>query len=259
MCTWYITVVHTVCCPSLHGACYAARMTSDSARNRLRERRRKIREEPLPDARDQLLAAAERVLEETPLHDVSVARIYEEAGVSRATFYSYFASKYEILVALHGSVIERLSESFRPFFDASTDIDPDETIATALSSFGEVARQHWGISRAVHEHWHESPELGTLAHVFAKQFTDDLAAEIDRQRDLGIAIPGLDSAALASTLFWCTEHMLYVGLMGVDPNLPEVEDVLEPLVAIWTQAIYGRGPRTSREDRDARRSTSTTL
>lgn len=52
------------------------------------------------DTRTQTFAATEELLERVPLHDLSVAQIIDQAEISRATFYAYFSSKFDVVVGL---------------------------------------------------------------------------------------------------------------------------------------------------------------
>ena len=58
--------------------------------------------------RDEILFATERLLQQSRLHDITVADIIWEADVSRATFYSYFTSKHEVVANLLGNVMSEM-------------------------------------------------------------------------------------------------------------------------------------------------------
>src|SRR5438093_11074143 len=83
-----------------------------------------------------ILATFERLLEERPLHEISVDDLARGAGISRPTFYFYFASKEAVLLSLvdrmiadaraaRGDTVERvaedpptrLREAIRPFYE----------------------------------------------------------------------------------------------------------------------------------------------
>src|SRR5271163_2899950 len=52
-----------------------------------------------------ILTTAERLLEDRPLNDISVDDLAKGAGISRPTFYFYFASKEAVLLTLLDRVI----------------------------------------------------------------------------------------------------------------------------------------------------------
>jgi AcrR family transcriptional regulator len=90
----------------------------DRARPGLRERRKKLTAEELE-------AAAYRLFGERGFDNVTVDDIAAEADVSRRTFFRYFASKEDVLLADHFVQLARRREAWaeRP---------PDEPIVTAL-------------------------------------------------------------------------------------------------------------------------------
>src|SRR3954451_10365512 len=86
-----------------------------------------------------ILAAFERALDERALNEISVDDIARGAGISRPTFYFYFASKEAVLLSLfermlaeadarRGDVLERLGD------------DPRARLREALGAFFEVFR-----------------------------------------------------------------------------------------------------------------------
>jgi TetR/AcrR family transcriptional regulator, ethionamide resistance regulator len=68
----------------------------------------------------------------------------------------------------------------------------------------------------------------------------EIAGEIDRERELGLAPPGAPSRQLAASLLWASEACFYVAGRGVDPQLPDEAAAAETLLRLWIGAIYGR-------------------
>ncbi len=70
------------------------------------ERLRRVR-------REKILKAAERVFGQEGYHNTSITDVIEAAGISRGTFYLYFASKDELFYELVDGFARRLIDSIR--------------------------------------------------------------------------------------------------------------------------------------------------
>jgi TetR/AcrR family transcriptional regulator, ethionamide resistance regulator len=186
--------------------------------------------------------AAERLLADVPLHELSVAQIIAAAEISRATFYFYFSSKFALVSGLLARVMEEIFEVVQPFVQRPEGSSPQETLRQSLTGATRLWRTHRPALRAVHEHWNTTPELRERWLSVVDRFTAAVADQLDRERGAGIAPDGVGSRQLAATLLWGTERCLYVAGLGADPNLPDEEATLEPLLALWLGAFYGRLP-----------------
>jgi AcrR family transcriptional regulator len=186
--------------------------------------------------------ATERLLGKVALHELSVAQIIEAAGISRATFYFYFSSKYAVVTGLLARVMDEIYEVMQPFVRRRSDSVAEEPLRESLEAAAAVWAAHRAPLRAVMEHWHAVPELRTLWLRIVRQFADGLAVDIERERAAGLAPGGTDSRQLADALIWGTERCMYVAGLGADHNLPSEEEIVEPLLALWLGTIYG--PRT---------------
>jgi TetR/AcrR family transcriptional regulator, ethionamide resistance regulator len=193
------------------------------------------------DTRTQIFAATEELLERVPLHDLSVAQIIEHAEISRATFYAYFSSKFDVVVGLLTNVLEDVYDVARPFIERADDEPPDEALRRALEATTRVWRTHRFALRAATEHWHSVAELRTMWLGMVTRFTEGIAGEIERQRAAGIAPPGTDSRELTAVLLWATERSLYVAGLDVGSPLRSEQRSVPALYDVWRGAIYGAG------------------
>lgn len=73
--------------------------------------------------RDQILAAARRVIAELGVERLSVGEVVKAAGLSRSTFYGYFVSRDDLLAALLASGREILAERLREEVDRSASLE----------------------------------------------------------------------------------------------------------------------------------------
>lgn len=185
------------------------------------------------------MSATERLLERIPVHDMTVADIIGEAGVSRATFYFYFSSKFAVLNALLAQVMEEIYQVSQPYLNRDAGEPPATALRRGLEAATGVWSQHRAVLRATAQSWHAVPELQDLWLGVFERFTEAFAQEIDRERAAGIAPAGPDSRQLAACLLHGTERCLYIAGLRVDKNLPDEEAIVGALLALWQGSIYG--------------------
>jgi AcrR family transcriptional regulator len=189
-----------------------------------------------------IFEATERLLADVPLHDLSVAQIISAAGVSRATFYFYFSSKFAVVTGLLAQVMDEVFEVVQPFIQRDDKTPPEVALRRSLEASTVLWREHRAPLRAVVEHWHAFDELRALWLAVVERFTLAVAAEIDRERAAGLAPSGTDSRTVAATLIWASERCLYIAGLGVDKNIPNEDELVEPLLALWLGGLYGGAP-----------------
>jgi AcrR family transcriptional regulator len=187
--------------------------------------------------------ATERLISQVPLHDLTVAQIIHAADISRATFYFYFSSKFAVLSGLLTGVMDEMFEVAQPFLSRRDDVPPVAALRQSLVAASRLWTGHRPAMAAIHEHWNTTAELRALWLGVLARFTDAVAAELDRQREIGVAPSGFPSRRLAAMLLWSTERVWYIASTGLDPDVPPEEEMVEPLMAMWTGTLYGRpGP-----------------
>ena len=109
-------------------------------------------------AEQKIFAATERLLAKETARDLSVAQILEEAKISRGTFYHYFSSKWEVIIALATSVMEDI-HGWIELFSRGGDEPRDEALRKSIEEGARVWAEHRPVVRAIVEHWREVPEL----------------------------------------------------------------------------------------------------
>jgi AcrR family transcriptional regulator len=207
------------------------------------------------DTEQAIFAATEELLLEVPLQYLSVAQIIERAGVSRATFYFYFSSKYAVVTGLLAQVMDEIYDVMQPFVQRQESTIAEAELRESLTAAAGVWFKHRASLRAVMEHWHAVPELKALWLSVINRFASGLAVSIDRERAAGLAAPGGDSRQLGAALIWATERCFHVAGLGVDEELPSEKEIVEPLLAMWLGTIYGTPEaRPAKTSASARRS-----
>jgi TetR/AcrR family transcriptional regulator, ethionamide resistance regulator len=190
------------------------------------------------DAEQRIFAATERLLAKQTARDLSVAQILEEAKIARGTFYHYFSSKWEVIIALATSVMEDI-HGWVELFSGGGEPPRDEALRKAVEEGGRIWAEHRAVLRAIVEHWREVPEIRKKWLQVMERYISEIAEEIDRDRKAGIAPPGPDSRVLAGALMWSTANTLYMAGLDEAKSLPSEEAVLESLYRLWRGAIFG--------------------
>jgi TetR/AcrR family transcriptional regulator, ethionamide resistance regulator len=197
-------------------------------------------------SRDELLSAAERLLERTPLHSITVQDILREATVSRRTFYIYFSSKFDVIAALLARTLDEMLDGSEDYFKRSSPAEGPGLLQT-LRVFGKAWHDHAAVMNAVVEHSHAVPELESLWRSYVDRFVEEIATRIECDRAAGSAPAGVDARKLATGFAWSGERLFYVATRGVDSRLPSIEDAVDTIYAMWVGAVYGEavGPNAS--------------
>lgn len=198
------------------------------------------------DRQAALLHTAERLLSEGSLDDISIEDLAAGAGISRPSFYFYFSSKDDVLLALLDQVITevelRVAELPRDF-----DTDPPAAWRRSIGVFVEVFTAHQAVSRAavaalvrntnVHDLWAKSMQtwIGYSSEV------------ILAERERGAAPEGIDARELATALNLMNERVLTASFSGETPAVDHAH-VLDVLTSIWLRSIYA-GSEAQQDDR----------
>ena len=184
-----------------------------------------------------ILETATRLLDERPLHEISVDDLAKGAGISRPTFYFYFPSKDAVLMTL----IERVIVEADSALERQSDQAPSDRYdfwRTGINFFFEGFGAHKGVSRAGYEARATVSEAGELWSRFMQKWIDNTARIIEAERARGEAPVTLPAQDLATALHLMNERVLIAAFADERPAVPEGH-VLDTLVHIWITTIYG--------------------
>jgi TetR/AcrR family transcriptional regulator, ethionamide resistance regulator len=196
---------------------------------------------PSGDERQQaILDTATRLIQRRSFADISVDDLAKGAGISRPTFYFYFASKEAVLLSLMDPLIKRADTGF----DNAMDTMPAEAhqairrgIEIFFSSFGS----HPATARAGAEAVHSSPEFRAIWAGLMQKWIGLTAALINAERQRGAAPETLPALDLATSLNLMNEKMMMATLADDRPSV-EHDRVVDTLTHIWLTSIYGVAP-----------------
>ena len=166
------------------------------------------------DRETAILATAERLLAEKPLSAISVDDLARGAGISRPTFYFYFASKDAVLLSLLDRVVAEADAATREAFGRTTS-GPREGWRRAITAYFETFRAHRGLTLAWAEARSSNGEIRDLWAGVVEAWVQRCAAAIEAERARGAAPDG--------------------------PAVAE-DDVVDVLLEVWLRAVYGSAP-----------------
>ncbi|TFV73923.1 TetR/AcrR family transcriptional regulator [Blastococcus sp. CT_GayMR19] len=194
-----------------------------------------------------ILATAERLLAERPLSAVSVDDLARGAGISRPTFYFYFASKDAVLLSLLDRVVAEADAAMtqaEAVTSGASGRPPEvarEAWRRAISAYHDTFRDHRGLTLAWAEARSTNHEVRELWAGVFEGWVQRSAAAIEAERARGAAPPGVPARDLAVALNSMNERVLYATFSGDGPAVAE-SDVVGVLLGIWLSAIYGSAP-----------------
>lgn len=190
-------------------------------------------------AEQKIFEATERLLADRRLNDLSVAQIIKAAGLSRASFYHYFSSKFDVVAALMGRIWDDIYSETHDELEGSWE-HPGDALRSSLATAMAAWTDHRAVIHAVLENQHAVPALADAWGAVAGRFAGVLAAQITAEREAGRAAPGPPPETIATMLVCGAERMFYVGSTGGDARLATSDERLDAIVTMALAAIYGR-------------------
>ncbi|MFI9812532.1 TetR/AcrR family transcriptional regulator [Saccharothrix variisporea] len=213
-------------------------MTTDRGEREMTRRR--------AETRRRLVEAAYDVFVETGIRDAPVELICDRAGFTRGAFYSNFASKEELFLAVYRVRMHERAERLGAAVDhALAGVDPAEEGATTrvLREAGRLFAE----SLTADETWYllnvefraqalRRPELRGPTAAAERDFHDALAAILLRMLDrLGMR-PAVEPRNAVVTIIALYETVLERSLLDQEPDDSYLTDVLPRLFAALTTA-----------------------
>ena len=207
--------------------------TAETSPNRGRRARRTTGD----DREQAILATAERLLEERPLHEISVDDLARGAGISRPTFYFYFPSKDAVLLTLLDRMVEEARERRGEALERFTE-DPPRWLRQAITAIYETFRSHRAVALAAADARATSAEVRDLWARVMEGFVLETTAAIEAERARGAAPAGVPARDLAVALNSMNERVLQATFAAQEPAIDE-ESVVDVMLSVWLGAIYG--------------------
>ena len=210
-------------------------MASVTRRNRAR------REDRRSEVRDRLLAAVERLLETGESYtELSVERLTSEAGISRSTFYVYFADKGDLLRSWFEHLNEELQDPAARWWQLDGDSTKDD-LRAAISQILNTYRPHTKLMATVYDAASYDPDIRQEVETTMSRNVAALRKHIKEGQREGWIAPDLRPAETAEWLMWMAErgqHRLIARADGDD----EVERLIDAYTDIVWHTLYAYAP-----------------
>ena len=200
---------------------------------------------PSGDERESaILTTLERMLEERRFAEISVDDLAKGAGLSRPTFYFYFASKEAVLVRLFARMIADIDPARHEGAGTTLAEDPEAVWREGIFAFFDALRPHRAVALAGLAAMANNEELRHLWSAFMTAWVDYTAELITAERARGAAPDTIPARDLATALNLMNERVVFASQDTQNPTLPE-DAALEALAHVWVASIYGpSAPRT---------------
>ena len=200
---------------------------------------------PSGDERESaILTTLERMLEQRPFAEISVDDLAKGAGLSRPTFYFYFASKEAVLVRLFARMIADIDPARHEGVGTTAAEDPEAVWREGIFAFFDALRPHRAVALAGLAAMANNEELRHLWSAFMTAWVDYTAELITAERARGAAPDTIPAHDLATALNLMNERVVFASQDTQNPTLPE-DAALEALAHVWVASIYGpSAPRT---------------
>jgi TetR/AcrR family transcriptional regulator, ethionamide resistance regulator len=203
---------------------------SDEMKGPKRKRRRP------EESKREILRAAEQLLRERPLSEVTVGELMARTRLGRSSFYFYFDDLYDVVASLLARLEAALWEPAERWIEGSEG-PPEEDIRRAIGGVVSVWVTHGPVLRTIVEASLHDREVAVLwrdgvIERFVDAVTDRLTKEIRSGR-----IAHLHARETATALLLMNERYL-MDKLGRAPQADE-KMVAETLGRIWVRALYG--------------------
>jgi AcrR family transcriptional regulator len=195
----------------------------------------------IPEVREQLFAAADRVLARDGPAALTTRAVTAEAGVANGVMHRHFRDLDDFLASFAASRLAVIA-------DGAADLPGRAGDGTVTGNLTEAAVAVFGISaQALMSLVAAKPELGqALEHATGRagglgDIERHFAAYLDAEKELGRIGPGADTETLAFTLLG-TVHHLILTRRGDAPGLGgQVRRIVAALVAGMEAPALARG------------------
>jgi AcrR family transcriptional regulator len=189
------------------------------------------------DAAAEILAATAEQLEERPLHELTVGGIMAATSLTREAFYVYFRDIEDAVTKL----VEPVRDEARDLSEiwANSTLDPMADAHMALTGFADHFRKYGRLLRALSDAAARSPRANAVWHGVIDPPLVVVIQKIRREMELG-RISDIEPERVAVALQ--AMNIRYLFEQVADKPDPDVEQVVQTLLQVWSRVLYKDDP-----------------
>jgi AcrR family transcriptional regulator len=184
--------------------------------------------------RTAIIQAARVILERDGFRDARISDITQEAGVANGSFYTYFASKIEVVNALLPEISVDLLDP-----TAGTEIDETRDIATRvrvmIHTYLESYQRNVDLLKVLEEVTLAEATVAEWRLARSREFARRSAVDITKWQARGLVDPELDPVVTARSLSSMVVRMAYF-VYAVGDTIP-FEKLVSNLTRLWVNAL----------------------
>lgn len=181
-----------------------------------------------------ILDAAQQLLWEMPLSELTVGSLMAATPLGRSSFYVYFDDLDDLVAQLLGRLEDALWSPARAWVEGNADA---EGLAAALDGVVQVWVDHGPVlSAIVQASWQEEKVRSLWRDGLMGRFVDGVAAGIRRDLDSGAMTADLDPVEAATALLLMNERYLMDRLGRLPQHDPAT--VARTIRTVWTRTLY---------------------
>jgi AcrR family transcriptional regulator len=189
------------------------------------------------EIRGRLLEVVERLLDEgETFTEISVERMVSEAGVSRSTFYVYFADKGELLQAWFAEITSALESAAREWWALGPSASRAD-LRDALAHIVKAYRPHTTLMAAVYDAAAYDAGLRQLVSAMMDGNIAGLRKHIRVGQKAGSIDTELPADETARWLTWMAERGLHQLVRTASDS--ELERLIDAYTSIVWNTLYG--------------------
>lgn len=189
----------------------------------------------------ELRAIAGRMLADGSFTRASIGDIAEEAGMTRANFYFYFASKQALLADVIDSTVRTFNSRILEALDPDSSTSPIEAIAATVREAADLWWDNRDVLVASYELGASVPEVYERSMANFAIVCEPTVALLMRVGRVPEARDVAEATGLVMALVLMSERNYY-DLMRGTPTLAERDELRDRLSRVWIRAFGMEAP-----------------